>query len=145
MPTITPFLWFNDQAEEAAKFYCSVFRNSKILADSPMVTTFELEGQRIMALNGGPEFRFTEAVSFFVDCETQKEVDYYWNELVKEGKESRCGWLQDKFGLSWQIIPTLLMKLLSDPNRAKSQRVMQAMLKMKKIESALLQQAYDAA
>jgi predicted 3-demethylubiquinone-9 3-methyltransferase (glyoxalase superfamily) len=140
---ITPFLWFNNQAEEAAKFYGSIFKNSKILNSSPLVTTFELEGQKFMGLNGGPNFKFTEAVSFFVNCESQEEVDYFWEKLCDGGQESQCGWLKDKFGLSWQIIPDTLMKLMGDPDPVKSQRVMNAMLKMKKIDVAKLQEAYD--
>jgi predicted 3-demethylubiquinone-9 3-methyltransferase (glyoxalase superfamily) len=140
---ITPFLWFDNQAEEAAKFYGSIFKNSKIINSSPMVTVFELEGQKFMGLNGGPNFKFTEAVSFFVNCESQEEVDYFWGKLCDGGQESQCGWLKDKFGLSWQIIPDTLMKLMGDPDPVKSQRVMNAMLKMKKIDVAKLQEAYD--
>ncbi len=140
---ITPFLWFNDQAEEAAKFYTSIFKNSKIITVSPMTTTFELEGLKFIALNGGPQFAFTEAVSFFVNCESQEEVDELWGKLTIDGKESQCGWLKDKFGMSWQIVPTIFGKLMSDPDPVKSQRVLQAMLKMKKMDISKLQEAYD--
>ena len=134
---ITPFLWYDSQALEAAKFYCSVFKNSKIVSASPMVVTFELEGQKFMALNGGPKFKFTEAISLFVDCETQEEVNELWEKLSNGGEKSKCGWLKDKYGLSWQVIPTLLGKLMSDPDPEKAHRVMQAILKMTKIESKL--------
>jgi len=141
---ITPFLWFDNHAEEAAKFYCSIFKNSKVTHSNPMSATFELEGQNFIALNGGPQFKFTEAVSFYIDCETQEEVDYFWNKLSSgDGRESMCGWLKDKFGLSWQVIPGVLPKLLSDPDREKANRAMQAMLKMKKIVIADLQKAFD--
>ena len=140
---ITPFLWFDGNAAEAAKFYVSVFENSKILSESPMIVTFELEGQKFIALNGGPQFKFTEAVSFLVSCETQGEVNDLWEKLSAGGEESRCGWLKDRFGLSWQIIPNLLMKLMNDKDAVKANRVMEAMLKMKKIEMQLLQDAYD--
>ena|SRR5579872_2547087 len=140
---ITPFLWYDTQALEAAKFYSSIFKNSGILHESPMVVTFELEGQKFMALNGRPQFKFTEAFSLFVDCESQEEVDQLWDKLSAGGAKSQCGWLKDKYGLSWQVIPSILMKLMSDPDPAKSGRVMQAMLKMSKIEIKLLQEAYD--
>jgi predicted 3-demethylubiquinone-9 3-methyltransferase (glyoxalase superfamily) len=155
MQKITPFLWFDDKAEEAMNFYASIFKNSKILGVSRygeggpgkpgqvMTGTFELNGQEFMALNGGPEFKFTEAVSFFVNCETQQEVDELWTKLTDGGEESQCGWLKDKYGLSWQIVPTLLGKLLNDKDPKKAQRVMQAMLQMKKIDTVKLQQAYD--
>ena len=143
MQKITPFLWFNNQAEEAAKFYCSIFKNSKITSGNPMTVTFELEGQKFIALNGGPQFKFTEAVSFFVDCKTQEEVDYYWEKLLDGGKESQCGWLKDKYGMSWQIIPSILGKLIGDPDPAKSKRALNAMLQMKKIDIAKLKEAYD--
>ena len=148
MQKITPFLWFDKQAGEAAKFYCSVFsagpggKNSKIINSNPMIVTFELEGQKFMALNGGPQFKFTEAISLFVDCETQEEVDYYWEKLTEGGKESQCGWLKDKYGMSWQIVPAILGKLMSDPNPVKSQRVINAMLQMKKIDIEKLKEAY---
>lgn len=141
---ITTFLWFNDNAQEAAKFYCSIFKHSKIIQDTPMVVTFELEGQKFIALNGGPQFKFTEAISLFVDCENQTEVDELWYKLTAHGgEESMCGWLKDKYGLSWQIIPNTLMKLMSDKDQAKSQRVMQAMLKMRKINIQELLDAYN--
>ena len=155
MQKITPFLWFNDQAEEAMNFYVSIFKNSKVgrvtryPKDSPgpegkvMSVTFQLEGQEFMGLNGGPMFKFTEAISLFVDCETQEEVDELWARLSAGGEPGRCGWLKDKYGLSWQIIPRALMKLMQDPDPKKSQRVMQAMLKMSKIEVKALQEAYD--
>src|ERR1700730_1840881 len=154
MKKITPFLWFDDKAEEAANFYVSIFKNSKMGkvvrygegAPAPkgtvMTVTFELDGQEFYALNGGPHFKFTEAVSFFVNCETQQEVDELWEKLSAGGKKDRCGWLQDKFGLSWQIIPTALGKLMSDPDPEKSKRVMKAMLQMNKIEINGLQQAH---
>src|SRR5687767_13295756 len=141
---ISPFLWFDNQSSEAAKFYCSLFNNSKILQDTPMVVTFELEGQKFMALNGGPQFKFTEAISLFVDCEDQKEVDHFWYKLIADGgEESMCGWLKDKYGLSWQIVPSALGEMLSDPDPAKSQSVMNAMLQMRKIEIEGLRQAYE--
>lgn len=143
MNRITPFLWFDHNAEEAVKFYTSVFENSKIIQISPMVSTFELDGQRLMALNGGPHFQFNEAVSFYVNCETQKEVDYYWEKLLSGGgKESQCGWLKDRFGLSWQIVPKALGELMSDPDPVKSQRVLQAMLKMIKLDVEGLKRAH---
>ena len=155
MEKITPFLWFNDQAEEAARFYTSIFKNSKILGisrygeagpgpkDTVMVASFEIEGQQFLALNGGPQFKFTEAVSFVVNCETQAEVDHFWEKLSAGGEQRECGWLRDKFGLFWQIVPTVLGKLLQDKDPAKSERVMQAMLRMTKIEIADLQRAYE--
>ena len=156
MSKITPFLWFDNQAEEAAKFYTSVFKDSKIRSiarygdagpgpkGSVMTASFEIEGQEFVALNGGPHFKFTEAISFVVNCESQREVDYYWEKLTANGgQESQCGWLRDKFGLSWQIVPTILSELLQDKDAKKAQRVMQAMLKMKKIIIADLQTAYD--
>jgi predicted 3-demethylubiquinone-9 3-methyltransferase (glyoxalase superfamily) len=143
-PKIIPFLWFNNNTEEAIKFYTAIFKNSKIIRLHPMVSTFELEGQRFMALNGGPPFKFTEAISLYVNCETQNEVDYYWEKLLSDGgKENRCGWLKDKFGLSWQIVPTILGKFMSDPDPKRSERVMQAILQMKKLDIKTLQQAYD--
>jgi predicted 3-demethylubiquinone-9 3-methyltransferase (glyoxalase superfamily) len=149
MQKITPFLWFDGKAEEAANFYVSVFKNSKVVSVSPgpngkaMSATFQLDGQEFFALNGGPQFTFSPAVSFFVNCETQQEVDELWEKLSAGGKEERCGWLKDKYGLSWQIIPSVLGKLLRDKDRAKANRVMQAMLQMNKIDVARLQQAYD--
>ncbi|HSE53345.1 MAG TPA: VOC family protein [Gemmatimonadales bacterium] len=144
MHRITPFLWFDGKAEEAMHFYVSVFPNSKVLSVSPMTVSFELDGQRFHGLNGGPQYRFTEAVSFFVDCETQEEVDTYWNKLTAGGGQpGQCGWLKDRFGLSWQIIPKALGRLLGDRDRAKAGRVMQAMLTMSKIDIAGLERAYD--
>jgi predicted 3-demethylubiquinone-9 3-methyltransferase (glyoxalase superfamily) len=149
MQKITPFLWFNGNAEEAMSFYVSIFRNSKILSvqrqgeKGPIFTaTFQLEGQEFYVLNGGPEFKFTEAISFFVNCETQEEVDDLWDKLSAGGQIQQCGWLKDKFGLSWQIIPSALGKMLGDKDSAKAQRVMAAMLKMKKIEIAALEKAH---
>jgi predicted 3-demethylubiquinone-9 3-methyltransferase (glyoxalase superfamily) len=141
MQKITPFLWFDGNAEEAAKFYISVFKNSKIVSSNPMLVDFTLDDQEFMALNGGPKFKFTEAVSFFVSCKDQQEVDYYWEKLSAGGAKGQCGWLKDKFGLSWQIIPTALGELMSGPDPAKSQRVMQAMLKMTKIDIEGLKRA----
>jgi predicted 3-demethylubiquinone-9 3-methyltransferase (glyoxalase superfamily) len=157
MPEITPWLWFDTESEEAAKFYTSVFPNSRIVeithygSAGPrpegmvLTVTFELDGQKLAALNGGPNFKFNEAVSFEVSCETQEEVDMYWSKLSEGGEEGPCGWLKDKFGLSWQIVPTALPRLLGDPDREKSQRVMQAMLQMKKIEIDELERAAAAA
>jgi predicted 3-demethylubiquinone-9 3-methyltransferase (glyoxalase superfamily) len=148
MQKITPFLWFDGKAEEAMNFYVSIFKNSKVLSVSPgpngkaMSTTFQLEGQDFFALNGGPQFTFSPAVSFFVNCETQQEVDELWEKLSEGGKEERCGWLKDKYGLSWQIIPSVLSKLLRDKDPAKASRVMQAMLQMNKIDIRRLEQAY---
>lgn len=150
MKKITPFLWFDTQAEEAMKFYVSIFKNSKVLGVTPgpegraMSVSFELEGQEFIGLNAGPQFKFNEAISFFVDCETQEEVDELWRKLTAEGgEESMCGWLKDKYGLSWQIIPRGLGQMLNDPDPARAQRVMQAMLKMNKIDLAGLEQAYN--
>ena len=148
MPRITPFLWFDDQAEEAMNHYISIFKNGKVLnvhrvEGKVLAVTFELDGQRIMGLNGGPMFKLTEAFSLFVDCETQEEVDELWERLSEGGEKGRCGWLKDKYGLSWQIIPKALMKLMSDPDPQKSQAVMQAMLKMNKIIIEDLKKAYE--
>lgn len=148
MPKITPFLWFDNQAEDAMNHYISIFKNGKVLgvhrAEGKVLTvTFELDGQRFMGLNGGPLFKFTEAVSLFVDCETQEEVDELWEKLSAGGEQGRCGWLKDRYGLSWQIIPKALMKLLNDPDPVKSQAVMQAMLKMSKIVIEDLKKAYE--
>ena len=155
MQKITPFLWFNTEAEEAMNFYTSVFKNSKIkgvsrygdagpgAAGSVMTATFELEGMEFTALNGGPEYKFNESISFLVNCKSQEEVDYLWTELTEGGEEGPCGWLKDKFGVSWQIVPTALGEMLGDPDPEKSRRVMEAMLKMKKIEIPLLKQAYE--
>ena len=144
MQKITTFLWFNTQAEEAANFYVSIFKNSKVLSVNPMTVTFQLEGQTFYALNGGPQFTFTEAISLFVDCETQAEVDELWTKLTAAGgSESQCGWLKDKYGLSWQIIPRALGRMLTDKDRAKADRALQAMLKMKKIDIARLTAAFE--
>jgi predicted 3-demethylubiquinone-9 3-methyltransferase (glyoxalase superfamily) len=150
MQKITPFLWFNGQAEEAINFYISIFKNSKIVGISragnngPVVSgTFILEGQEFFALNGGPQFTFTPAISLFVNCETQQEVDDLWEKLSTGGEKSRCGWLKDKFGLSWQIIPSILGKLMRDKDPEKAKRVHQAMMKMNKLDIQALQQAYD--
>ncbi|NOT09753.1 MAG: VOC family protein [Gemmatimonadales bacterium] len=149
MQKIVPFLWFDGKAEEATNFYVSIFRNSKVVSLRPgpngtvMGTEFQLEGQTFYALNGGPQYTFTPAVSLFVSCETQAEVDELWNKLSAGGAESRCGWLQDKYGLSWQIIPTALGKLMGDKDPAKAHRVVMAMLQMNKIDIAGLQRAYD--
>jgi predicted 3-demethylubiquinone-9 3-methyltransferase (glyoxalase superfamily) len=152
---ITPFLWFDTQAEEAARLYVSIFPNSKIVklvrhgkggpspAGTVMVVEFELEGQKFVALNGGPLYKFTEAISFVVNCETQDEVDGYWDKLSAGGVQIQCGWLKDKFGLAWQIVPTALPRLLGDPDPAKSQRVMKAMMGMKKIDIRGLEEAYE--
>lgn len=147
---ITPFLWFDGRAEEAMNHYVSIFKNSKVLSTNRfngkvLTVTFELEGQRFMALNAEPIFKFTEAISFFVSCETQEEVDELWEKLSSGGEKSRCGWLKDQFGLSWQVIPTALMRLMSDPDPNKSNAVMQEMLKMNKIVVKDLQRAYDTA
>ncbi|MFM7022452.1 MAG: VOC family protein [Flavobacteriales bacterium] len=136
---IYPCLWFDGKAKEAAEFYCSVFKNSKITASNPMVTMFEVEGKKFMCLNGGPHFKFNEAVSFVIDCETQEEIDYYWEKLTAGGSESMCGWLKDKYGVSWQVVPAVLGKLMSDAEKAP--RVVQAFLKMKKFDIATLLKA----
>ncbi|HXM49253.1 MAG TPA: VOC family protein [Pyrinomonadaceae bacterium] len=158
MQKITPFLWYDDKAEEAANFYCSIFKNSKVgsvtryegegakasgrPAGSVMTVEFELEGRKFVGLNGGPHFKFTEAVSFVINCETQEEVDYFWQKLIADGgAESQCGWLKDKYGLSWQVIPTILPELFQAKDPEKLQRVMKAMLQMKKIDIAKLKQA----
>ena len=159
MQKITPFLWFDNQAEEAAKFYTSVFENSKVgkilrydeaaakAAGGPvgsvLTIEFEIGGQKFTALNGGPEFKFNEAISFVVNCNTQKEVDYFWEKLSADGgQESQCGWLKDKFGVSWQIVPTVLIEMLQDKDSEKSERVMKAMLQMQKIDIKKLNAAY---
>jgi len=160
MQTITPFLWFDDKAEEAMKFYVSVFssvygkKSSKITGvarygdagpgpkGTVMTAAFKLNGQEFIALNGGPQFKFTEAVSFVINCKTQKEVDYFWQKLSEGGEESMCGWLKDRFGLSWQVVPTVLGKFLTDKDAAKAKRVMHAMLQMRKIDIKALKQAY---
>jgi predicted 3-demethylubiquinone-9 3-methyltransferase (glyoxalase superfamily) len=155
MQKITPFLWFDTQAEAAARFYVSIFRNSRILditrygeagpgpKGSVMTVRFELDGQEFIGLNGGPQFTFTEAVSFSVDCKTQEEVDEFWERLSENGEEGPCGWLKDKYGLSWQINPAVLGQMLNDPDPEKSKRVMEAMLQMKKIDIEGLQKAYN--
>jgi predicted 3-demethylubiquinone-9 3-methyltransferase (glyoxalase superfamily) len=145
MQKIVPFLWFDGKAEEAAKFYVSIFKNSKVLSATPMSVTFQLEGQAFYALNGGPQYKFTPAISLFVNCETQAEVDDLWKKLSANGSDEQCGWLKDKYGLSWQIIPRVLGKLLGDKNPKKANAALQAMLKMKKIDIKGLQQAFDAA
>jgi predicted 3-demethylubiquinone-9 3-methyltransferase (glyoxalase superfamily) len=155
MQKITPFLWFDGQAEEAMNHYVSIFKNSRITGvtrygdagpgpkGTVMSVTFQLEGQEFIALNGGPEFKFTEAISLFVNCETQEEVDELWAKLSEGGEKQRCGWLKDKFGLSWQIVPAALGRMLQDEDPERSKRVMEAMLQMDKIEISRLQQAYD--
>ncbi len=155
MQKITPFLWFDTQAEEAAQHYVSIFKNSKIVGvtrygdagpgprGSVMTVTFSLGGQEFIALNGGPHFKFTEAISLSVDCKTQEEVDELWRRLSEGGEEGQCGWLKDRYGLSWQINPTILGEMLADPDPRKAKRVMEAMLEMKKIDIARLKQAYD--
>lgn len=147
MQKITPFLWFNDDAEAAMRFYTSIFKNSKvgtIMRNGNTVTsvTFQLDGQDFMALNGGPQFKFTEAISLFVTCENQEEVDYFWEKLSEGGEKSRCGWLKDKFGLSWQIVPRMLGELLQDKDPKKANNIMNAMLAMDKIDIETLQRAY---
>lgn len=156
MQKITPFLWFDDQAEEAMNLYVSLFKNSKIVSVNRygdagpgqkgkiMTATFQLDGQQFMALNGGPQhFSFNESISFFVHCETQKEVDELWDKLSEGGEKSQCGWLKDKFGMSWQIVPNALGEFLGDPDPEKSKRVMEAMLQMDKIDIATLKRAYE--
>jgi predicted 3-demethylubiquinone-9 3-methyltransferase (glyoxalase superfamily) len=150
MSKITPFLWFDGRAEEAMNFYVSVFKDGKVVNVTKkdgkvLVVTFEVMGQRFMALNAEPLFKFNESVSFFVNCEGQEEVDYYWNRLLEGGEESQCGWLKDKFGLSWQIIPSALMRMLSDPDPKRSKAAFEAMMKMRKIVIADLEKAYQRA
>jgi predicted 3-demethylubiquinone-9 3-methyltransferase (glyoxalase superfamily) len=155
MQKITPFLWFNTQAEEAATLYTSIFKDSKILTvsrygeagpgpkGSAMTVSFQLEGQQFLALNGGPHFKFTEAISLLVNCESQQEVDELWSKLTADGgSESQCGWLKDRFGLSWQIVPTALGRMMSDPDPQKAKRTVEAMLQMKKLDIAALERAY---
>jgi predicted 3-demethylubiquinone-9 3-methyltransferase (glyoxalase superfamily) len=161
MQKITPFLWFDNQAEEAANFYASIFKDSKVgrilrydeetakvsqsgmPAGSVLTIEFEIEGQKFVALNGGPQFKFNESISFVVNCETQKEVDYFWEKLTADGgEESQCGWLRDKFGVSWQVTPTVLIDMLHDKDSEKSERVMKAMLQMQKIDIEKLEAAY---
>lgn len=155
MPTITPCLWFDTRGEEAARFYTSIFPNSRILdvshygeagprpAGTTMTVVFELDGQQFSALNGGPDFTFSEAISFQVMCEDQEEVDYYWTRLSEGGEEGPCGWLKDRFGLSWQIVPTALLRMITDSDQVKGQRAMRAMLGMNKIEISGVQAAFD--
>ena len=154
MQKITPFLWFDNEAEEAARFYCSIFKNSTVGTiarygdagpgpkGSVMTVAFELDGQQFTALNGGPHFKFTEAVSFVVNCKDQAEVDELWDKLSQGGEKSRCGWLKDKYGLSWQVVPIALMELINDPDPEKSKRVVEAMLQMTKIDVAKLKAAH---
>jgi predicted 3-demethylubiquinone-9 3-methyltransferase (glyoxalase superfamily) len=161
MPKITSFLWFDSQAEEAVKLYTSIFKNSKVgrilrymeqtaektgrPVGSVLTVEFEIEGQKFVALNGGPQFKFNESISFVVTCETQEEVDYFWEKLTANGgRESQCGWLKDKFGLSWQVVPTVLIDMLHEKDSEKSERVTEAMLKMKKIDIKTLKQAYKS-
>src|SRR5712692_5896052 len=159
MQKITPFLWFDSQAEDAVKFYVSIFKGSRIRGvtryddegakaagrpkGSVMTVAFELDGQEFTALNGGPVFKFTEAISLVVKCETQEEVDHFWEKLSAGGQEVQCGWLKDRYGVSWQVVPTVLIELLQDKDPEKAKRVMAAMLKMKKIEIAALKRAYE--
>ena len=160
MPKITSFLWFDSQAEEAVKLYTSIFKNSKVgrilrymeqtaektgrPVGSVLTVEFEIEGQKFVALNGGPQFKFNESISFVVTCETQEEVDYFWEKLTADGgRESQCGWLKDKFGLSWQVVPTVLIDMLHDEDSEKSERVTKAMLQMKKIDIKTLKEAYE--
>ncbi len=137
--SIYPCLWFDGQSKEAAEYYCTVFPNSKIISTNPMVAIFELNGARFMALNGGPEYKFTEAVSFVISCETQDEIDIYWSKLTEGGQEGKCGWLKDKFGISWQVVPSILGKLMNDPEKAP--RVMYAFMQMKKFDIEKLMKA----
>ena len=155
MQRITPYLWFEDQAEEAASFYTSIFKNSKINeisrygeggpgpAGSVMLVSFELDGQQFIALNGGPQFQFTEAISFVINCESQEEIDYMWDKLTEGGEESMCGWLKDRYGISWQVVPTALPELLNAPDPEAQQRVMEVFLKMSKIDLPTLRLAYE--
>ncbi len=157
MPSITPNLWFDTEAEEAAEFYCSIFENSRITnvayygdavpdkAGMAVTVEWELDGQRFVGINGGPQFKFSEAISLQINCEDQAEVDHYWERLTADGEESVCGWLKDRFGLSWQIVPDRLYELVSDPNPARAQAATQAMLQMRKIVVADLEAAADAA
>lgn len=157
MRKVTPFLWFDGQAEDAVNLYCSVFPDSKVLSvvrygdagpgpkGAVMTAAFQLAGEDFVALNGGPEFKFTPAISFSIDCKSQEEIDHYWEKLSAGGKEGQCGWLEDPYGLSWQVVPTVLGELLGDPDPAKSQRVMERMLQMKKLDIAALQAAHAGA
>ena len=148
MSKITPFLWFNDNAEQAVEFYISIFKNSKVInksfsAGKVLLVTFELNGQEMLALNGGPNFKFTEAISLYIHCEDQAEVDYYWEKLSADPKAEQCGWLTDKYGLSWQLVPNELGKLMNGKDPIKSKRVMVALLKMKKLDINILKQEYN--
>jgi len=157
MQKITPCLWFDGRAEEAMRFYTSIFKNSKVGAvtrygegmpgkkGSVMTATFEIEGQEFMGLNGGPDFKFSEAISFVVNCKTQEELDYYWGKLLEGGAPSQCGWLKDKFGVSWQVVPTVLPEMLKSGDAAKTQRVMEAIMKMVKLDIKTLTEAYEGA
>ena len=136
---IYPCLWFDGKAKAAAEFYCSVFKNGKVLTDTPMVVTFEVNGTKFMGLNGGPQFKFNESISFVVNCDTQDEIDYYWDKLTEGGEESMCGWLKDKFGISWQIVPTIIGELMSDPEKA--QRVIKAFMNMRKLDIEIMKNA----
>jgi predicted 3-demethylubiquinone-9 3-methyltransferase (glyoxalase superfamily) len=156
MQKITPFLWFDNNAEEAANFYVSIFKNSKVLSVSRygdagpgpkgtvMVAEFQIDGHEFVALNGGPRFKFTEAISFVINCDTQEEVEYFWDKLSEGGEKSRCGWLKDKFGLWWQVVPAVLGKLMSDSDPEKVKRVTEAMLRMDRIDIESLQRAYES-
>ena len=141
---IVPVLWFDNNAVEAVKYYTSIFKKSKIIQLHPLVSTFELEGLRLMALNGGPNFKFTEAISLQISCKTQEEVDYYWDALCQGGKPGQCGWLKDKYGLSWQIVPAIVNELMSGPDPKKWDKVMQAILKMTKLDIETLRQANNS-
>lgn len=146
MTSITPFLWFDNNVPEAVAFYKSVFPNAKVETVNEFMASFELEGQKFNALNGGPKFKFNEAVSFFISVDNQQELDYFWNKLTADGgEESKCGWLKDKFGLSWQVVPAALGKMMSSGNPKKSQNVMQALMQMTKLDIGKLQQAYEQA
>ena len=156
MQKITPFLWFDNNAEEAANFYVSIFKNSKVLniarygdagpgpKGTVLTVNFEIDGQKFIALNGGPQFKFTEAVSFVVNCETQQEIDYFWEKLSVGGEKSQCGWLKDRYGLSWQVVPTILGELMGGNDAERSNRVMQEILQMQKLEIEPLKRAYEA-
>jgi len=144
MPTVTPFLWFDASLDEPIEYYHSIFRDMRVHSLTPVTASFEIEGQRFLALKGGPKFAFNEAVSFFIECEDQEEVDYYWDRLTADGGvESMCGWLKDRYGLSWQVIPKALMRYLAGPDRSMAERVTQAMLQMRKIDVAALDRAAE--
>jgi predicted 3-demethylubiquinone-9 3-methyltransferase (glyoxalase superfamily) len=142
MKKITPFLWFNNNANEAASFYVSIFKNSKIIESNPMTVLFELEGEEFVALNGGPQYTFNPAISFVINCETQEDIDYYWEKLGAGGEYQQCGWLKDMYGISWQVIPTSLPSMLTSEDQVKAKRVMTKMLQMKKIELDILEKAF---